>query len=88
MGDDRSTAQSGRTGPMTDGSYDVIVVEAHNASGHLVIEVTLLEGEAKGSVVSIGADVAVARDIDPIHLLGETGVLTVTEGRPHLGFDR
>ncbi|MEZ5381839.1 MAG: hypothetical protein R2754_08605 [Microthrixaceae bacterium] len=88
MGNDPSTEDVGRGGPLPDGSYDVIVVDAQVEGDHLVVEVTLLEGDAKGSVVSVGATAAVAGYADPIGLLGETGVLAVAEGRPRLTLDR
>ena len=90
-----STTDEDRTpdAPLADGRYDVFVVDAHGDeadAGRVIAEVTLLEGEAKGFVLAVGCSSSELLDAggDPIDLLGETGVLTVDRGAPHLRLDR
>jgi hypothetical protein len=71
--------------PLDDGTYEVIVLdvddsaaEAHNVS------VTILTGPHKGAVISLRAT---GFDGDPLELLAAPGVLTVTDGTPHLRLD-
>lgn len=81
--------------PLADGGYDVFVVDAHSseAAGDVpagvIAEVTMLDGKAKGMVLSVGCAPGelLPVDGDPIDLLGETGVLTVTNGDPKLQLD-
>ena len=69
---------------LADGTYDAMVVDAEQrADGRITCDVTLLDGEHKGDVVSIVADLAV----DPLDLLAMPATLTVTDGEPRLVID-
>lgn len=79
--------------PLPDGRYDVFVIDAHHEAddaGRLAVEVTLIDGEHKGSVLSVGSPSTnlLPGGADPIELLGETGVLTVADGAPTFQLDR
>ena len=69
-------------GVLSDGTYDVLVVDADDdAEGVVHVEVTILAGEHKGEVVSVAA-AGLRRD--PLDLLAAPGTLTVADGSPSL----
>ena len=79
--------------PLPDGRYDVFVIDAHHEpedASRVAVEVTLIDGEHKGSVLSVGSPSAelLPGGADPIELLGETGVLSVADGAPAFQLDR
>ncbi len=99
MGDAADSTDDGADGmapheaPLADGSYDVFVIDAEQGAqdpGKVFVEVTLIDGEHKGEVLSVGCPTAelLADDGDPIELLGETGMLTVADGAPRFQLDR
>ena len=68
-------------GPLADGTYDVIVVDATEVEGApeaVSLDLAVLAGPAKGEIVSVRA---VGLD-DPVLLLGIPGTLTVAGGVP------
>ena len=69
---------------LADGTYDVLVVDAEDRpGGRIACDVTILDGEHKGDVVTIVTDLAV----DPIDLLALPATLVVTDGEPDLAID-
>ena len=67
---------------LTDGRYDVFVVDAvADGPAALRLEVTVLEGEHKGEVVSVRAE---GLACDELEALGLPGTLTVADGEPTL----
>lgn len=75
---------------LADGTYDVFVVdatpqEAGERPTAWVLELTVVAGEHKGEVLSIGATGLPAAEFD---LIGMPGTLTVTDGRLSFVVDR
>lgn len=77
-------------GPLADGTYDVIVVDATDvdtaggapgAPAAVSLDLAVLAGPAKGEIVSVRA---VGLDDDPVLLLGIPGTLTVEGGVPRV----
>ncbi len=67
---------------LPDGTYDVFVVDAEaGADGAMRLDVTILDGEHKGEVVSLQAS---GLQVDELEALGTPGTLTVTEGAPRV----
>lgn len=76
-------------GPLADGTYDVIVVDATEVGGDpgapaVALDLTILAGPAKGEIVSVRA---VGLDDDPVMLLGIPGTLTVEGGVPRVALE-
>ena len=91
--DQSASKQEPVAAPLADGAYDVFLVDAHADiadPARIQVEVTLLEGDAKGFVLSVGcaSTEVLGPTGDPIDLLGETGVLTVVDGAPRFRLDR
>lgn len=75
---------------LADGTYDVFIVDATpqepgDRPTAWVLELTVVAGEHKGEVLSIGASGLAATEID---LIGMPGTLTVADGRPTFAVDR
>jgi hypothetical protein len=72
--------------PLPDGTYDVFVVDASDPrpDGSIELELTVVAGDHKGEVVSLGATHLGA---DPIGLMGMPATLVVAEGAPRLTID-
>lgn len=73
---------------ITDGTYDAFVVDVEDTSTaddrcH-VLELTILNGEHKGELVTVTARGLQRSDID---LLGMPATLTVTGGEPSVRID-
>lgn len=82
-------------GPLADGTYDVIVVDADpvdgapgdgapgdvGGAGAVSLDLAVLAGPAKGEIVSVRAT---GLDDDPVLLLGIPGTLTVEGGVPRV----
>jgi hypothetical protein len=67
---------------LADGRYDVIVVDATaDGPGALRLELTVLDGERKGEVLSLRAE---GLAVDEVAALGMPGTLTVDGGEPAL----
>ena len=68
---------------LPDGSFDVIVVDAHDGPepGSVALELTLLAGEHKGEIVRVTAS---GIDQDPMDLLAVPGTLVVEDGAPRV----
>lgn len=69
---------------LSDGTYDVIVVDATAApggAGTVALEVAILAGPHKGEVVALQA---VGLEVDDVDALGTPGTLTVHDGRPSI----
>jgi hypothetical protein len=69
---------------LSDGAYDVIVVDATAAPGEggaLTLEVAILAGPHKGEVVAV---LAVGLHLDEVDALGTPGTLTVRDGQPSM----
>src|SRR5262249_29470236 len=67
---------------LTDGTYDVVVVDATDRDdGAVDLDLTVLAGEHKGEVLTI---TAAGLDRESFDLLAVPGTLTVTDGRPSL----
>lgn len=65
--------------PLEDGTYDAIVVDAHERDdGSVGLELTVLAGPQKGQVVEVRGPAGP----EPFELLGIPATLTVTEGQP------
>jgi hypothetical protein len=67
---------------LSDGAYDIIVVDATAApgpEGALSLEVAILGGPHKGEVVALQA---VGLHLDEVDALGTPGTLTVRDGQP------
>lgn len=77
-------------GPLADGTYDVIVVDADEVAGPpgapaaVSLDLTILGGPSKGEIVSVQA---VGLDDDPVLLLGIPGTLTVEDGVPRVDLE-
>lgn len=73
---------------ITDGTYDAFVVDVEDTSTaddrRHVLELTILNGEHKGELVSVTARGLQRSDID---LLGMPATLTVTGGEPSVRID-
>lgn len=79
-------------GPLADGTYDVIVVDATEVDDAPVegapdgavtvsLDLAVLAGPAKGEIVSVRAT---GLDDEPVLLLGIPGTLTVADGVPRV----
>lgn len=67
---------------LPDGAYDVFVVDAAtDGPGTLHLDLTILDGEHKGAMVSMGAE---GLGVDELTALGTPGTLTVQNGEPSL----
>ena len=67
---------------LPDGTYDIFVVDATAAApGVLLLDVTVLEGDHKGEVLSVRAE---GLGVDEIDALGMPGTLTVVDAEPSL----
>jgi hypothetical protein len=67
---------------LADGRYDVFVVDAAaDGPSALRLEVTVLDGEHKGEVLSVRAE---GLAVDELDALGMPGTLTVAGGEPSL----
>ncbi len=73
---------------LSDGTHDAFVFDAEEAAdGSLVLEVTIIDGEHKGDVVSLTA--SPGHDLgDPIDLMGLPGTIDVVDGRPEINILR
>lgn len=79
---------------LADGTYDVLVVDAHEAGGEaasegaaagaLSLDLTILAGEHKGEVVTVRASGVHA---DPLDLLAVPGTLVVEGGEPRVALE-
>ena len=70
---------------LSDGTYDVVVVDADgDAEGVVHVEVAILAGERKGEVVSITTTGLRGSEFD---LIGMPATLTVTDGAPTVRID-
>jgi hypothetical protein len=71
---------------LTDGSYEVLVVEVVSAPSRadMQLELALVTGSHKGEVVRVRAE-GLRRD--PVDLLGLPATLIVSKGEPELRFD-
>ena len=68
-----------------DGTYDVIVVSADEASdGHIAMEVAFTSGALKGASTTLRASMSISR---ALAMLGLPATLHVKEGRPRLTLD-
>lgn len=71
-------------GPLEDGTYEVIVVDAEEGAGDVVrLDLALTSGPRKGELVQIGAR-GLARDA--VSMLGLPATLHVDDGTPRLSF--
>ena len=71
---------------LPDGRYDVIVVDAETFDETTIrIELAMVDGDARGDVISIRGP---RRASDPITLLGLPGVLVVENGVPSFRVER
>ena len=73
---------------LDDGTYDVVVIDAElrpEDDDTISVELTVVDGPAKGQVVSVAARGLAA---DPFDLLGLPGTLSVTDGNPALRLER
>ena len=77
---------------LPDGSYDALVVDAHDggADGVVHLELTLLDGERKGEIVRVTAG---GIDRDPLDLLeaheaGERDLVALGDAGEHRLFER
>ncbi len=66
---------------LEDGTYDAVVVDADDDDGVVVMDLAVLSGPQKGSLITVRAE-GLARD--PIDLLAVPAVLTVTGGEPRV----
>lgn len=64
---------------LDDGKYDVVVVDANDDAGTVVLELAVLAGRHKGEVVTVRAG---GLDRDPIDLLAVPATLTVIDREP------
>jgi hypothetical protein len=65
-----------------DGSYDVVVIEAHESGDEsLLLELVITAGALRGEVVRVHARSFGGAWTD---LLGAPATLTVTDGKPHI----
>lgn len=64
---------------LSDGTYDVVVVDATADGDALAIEITIISGEHKGDVVAVRAT---GLGVDELDLLGMPGTLSVENGVP------
>jgi hypothetical protein len=78
---------------IADGTYDVFIVDATPLTGDpdptttttgWRLELTILAGEYKGEIVTLGASGLTGTEFD---LIGMPGTLTVTDGKPGLTVD-
>lgn len=70
---------------LDDGTYDALVFDADDADdGGIDVELTILAGEHKGSVVSVHVD---GWSGDALDLLGIPATLTVADGTPSVVFE-
>lgn len=70
---------------LPDGTYDVFVVDAEAVGeAGLRLELTILDGDQKGEVVSMRAE---GLGIDELDALGLPGTLTVTDGQPAVALE-
>lgn len=68
--------------PLPDGTYDVIVVDAHLApTGGVSIELAILDGEHKGALIEVTSSTITD---DPVFLLGTPATLVVAGGQPEV----
>jgi hypothetical protein len=70
---------------LADGRYDVIVVDATtDGPDALRLELTVLDGEHKGEVLSLRSE---GLAVDELEALGMPGTLTVDGGEPALALE-
>jgi len=72
-----------------DGTYDAFVVDAEpgvadDGTEHMHLELTILAGEHKGTMVTVTATGLIGTEID---LLGMPATLTVADGQPRVRID-
>ena len=72
-----------------DGTYDAFVVDAEpgvadDGTEHMHLELTILAGEHKGTMVTV---TAVGLEGTEIDLMGMPATLTVADGRPRVRID-
>ncbi|HLT70770.1 MAG TPA: hypothetical protein VKZ72_11420 [Acidimicrobiales bacterium] len=73
------------TGPLPDGTYDALVVDATaHDDGSVAVDLTIVAGEAKGKVVTVRASSLAG---DPLDLLGVPATITVAGGEPSVRFE-
>lgn len=69
---------------LDDGTYDVLVVDAHDdGEGTVHLELAIVSGASKGDVIRLAGPRG-ARD--PVELLGLPATLRVTDGVPRVSF--
>lgn len=70
---------------LDDGTYDALVFDAdRDGDGPVTVELTILDGEHKGAVVSVSTDAWAG---DPIELLGIPATIAVDGGMPSVTFE-
>jgi hypothetical protein len=70
---------------LPDGTYDVFVVDAESVGADgLRLELTILDGDQKGEVVSMRAE---GLRIGELDALGLPGTLTVLQGQPSVALE-
>ena len=69
---------------LDDGTYEVVVVDATDDAGVVVLDLAVLTGPHKGDVVTVRAG---GLDQDPLDLLAIPATLTVAGGEPSVRLD-
>ena len=69
---------------LSDGTYDVLVIDATADGDALALEITIVSGAHKGEVVGLRAT---GLDVDELELLGLPGTLIVEKGVPRFTVD-
>jgi hypothetical protein len=69
---------------LDDGEHEAIVVDVEDGvDGSVMVELTLVTGPTKGTVVRVRA----TGISDPLELLGIPATITVTDGAPRVRFE-
>jgi hypothetical protein len=69
---------------LEDGTYDALVIDANAQGEALILDLTIVAGDAKGEVVTVRAT---GLGVDEIELLGMPATLTVAGGEPSVVID-
>ncbi len=69
---------------LEDGTYDAIVFGAETDGDAITVDLTILDGEHKGAVVSLSTTTWSGDETD---LLGIPATLTVADGTPSVVFE-